>query len=282
MSAMKSHEGSYEGTGGRSLFYRFQVPARPAGVVLLLHGYAEHSGRYEWVMERLGEAGLAVYAPDHRGFGRSARPGALADLESLETTIRDLASLVAVARRVLPAEPLFLQGQSMGGMLALLFALRHPEGLAGLVTTGAAVEIPEYISPLLLSVSGLLNRLLPLLPAQPFGYREVSRDPRVIQAMEQDPLYYKGKMRARTGYQQLLGIREVTSAVSRLRLPLLLLHGGEDRTISPKASEAVFRGASSPDKTLKIFPGLRHEILNEPEREQVLAVILEWLRRRLA
>jgi alpha-beta hydrolase superfamily lysophospholipase len=233
-------------------------------------------------MERLGEAGFSVYAPDIRGFGASARPGALADLDSLESAVRDVASLAAVIQRVLPGAPLFLLGHSMGGMLAALYALRHPEGLAGLVTTGAAVEIPEFISPLLLRVSGLLSRLLPLLPAQPFEYHELSRDPQVIRALEEDPLYYKGKMRARTGYQQLLGIREVLSGLSNLRLPLLVLHGAEDRTISPKASEAFFRGASSQDKTMKIFPGLRHEILNEPEREQVLAVILDWLRRRLA
>jgi len=278
---MKSHEGSYTGSDGRSLFYRFQVPAGPAGVVLLLHGYAEHSGRYEWVMERLSEAGLAVYAPDHRGFGRSARPGALADLESLEATIRDISSLTAVARRVLPEAPLFLLGHSMGGMLALLFALRHPKGLVGLVTSGAAVEIPEFISPLLLRVSRLLSRLLPRLPAQPFEYRELSRDPQIIRAMEQDPLYYKGKMRARTGYQQLLGIREVTSGLQRIRLPLLLLHGADDRTIAAKTSEMIFNAVSSADKTLKIWPGLRHEILNEPERQEVLAVILDWLRRHL-
>jgi acylglycerol lipase len=278
---MKSHEGSYEGTGGQSLFYRFRVPVQPAGVVLLLHGYAEHSGRYEWVMERLAEAGFAVYAPDHCGFGRSARPGALADLESLENTVEDIGRLILVLRRALPAAPLFLLGHSMGGILALLFALRHPEGLHGVVTSGAAVEIPEYISPLLLRVSGLLNRLLPLLPVQPFDYTQVSRDPRVIQAMEEDPLYYKGKLRARTGYQQLLGIREVSSGLSKLQLPLLLLHGGEDRTIAPQASERIFNGASSADKTLKIFPGLRHEILNEPERQQVLVMILDWLRRHL-
>ena len=278
---MKSHEGSYEGTGGRSLFYRFRVPPQPAGVALLLHGYPEHSGRYEWVMERLAEAGFAVYAPDHHGFGRSARSGTLADLVSLENTVEDIGRLILVLRQALPAAPLFLLGQSMGGMLALLFALRHPEGLRGVVTSGAAVEIPEYISPLLLRVSGLLNRLLPLLPVQPFDYTQVSRDPRVIQAMEEDPLYYKGKIRARTGYQQLLGIREVSSGLSKLQLPLLLLHGGEDRTIAPKTSERIFNGASSADKTLKIFPGLRHEILNEPERQQVLAMILDWLRRHL-
>jgi alpha-beta hydrolase superfamily lysophospholipase len=170
----------------------------------------------------------------------------------------------------------------MGGMFALLYALRRPEGLAGVVTTAAAVEIPEFVSPLLLRVSRLMSRLLPLLPAQPFAYRELSRDPQVIRALEQDPLYYKGKMRARTGYQQLLGIREVLANLPRLRLPLLLLHGTEDRTISPKASEQVFRDAASADKTLKLFPGVRHELLHEPEKQEVLAVILAWLRRHLA
>jgi alpha-beta hydrolase superfamily lysophospholipase len=279
---MKSHEGSYAGSYGRSLFYRFRLPKQPAGIVLLLHGYAEHSGRHEWVMERLEEAGFGVYAPDLRGHGRSARPGVLADLDSLEAAIRDIAALIPMFRRTLPEPPLLLLGFSMGAMLALLFALRHPEGLAGLVTSGAAVEIPEYISPLLLRVSGLLSRLLPLLPAQAFDWMQVSRDPQVILAMREDPLYYKGKLRARCGYQQLLGIREVTAGLSRFRLPILLLHGGEDRIIAPKTSEMIFNAVSSPDKTLKIFPGLWHEVLNEPEKREVLAVLLDWLRRHVA
>jgi alpha-beta hydrolase superfamily lysophospholipase len=279
---MTSREASYEGSGGRSLFYRFQVPARSAGAVLVLHGYAEHSGRYEWVMEGLVQAGLAAYAPDHRGFGRSARPGALADLESLEATIGDIAGLAAIARRAVPEAPLFLLGHSMGGMLALLFALRHPEGLAGVVTSGAGVEVPEYISPLLVRISGLMSRLLPLLPAQPFDYKASSRDPKVIQSMDEDPLFYKGKLRARCGYQQLLGIREVSANLARLRLPLLLLHGGEDRIIAPKTSERILNAVSSPDKTLKTWPGLWHKLLEEPEKQEVMAVILDWLRRHLA
>ena len=277
---MKSLEGSFEGGGGRSLFYRSWVPMRAVGCVLLLHGY-EHSGRYEWVGEQLADAGFAVFAPDHRGFGASARPGALADMDSLEKAVEDIGRLVPIARREVPAAPLFLLGHSIGGMLALLFALRHPEGLRGLITSGAAVEIPEYISPLLLQVSGLLSRLLPLLPAQPFEYHNVCRDPEVIRRIEEDPLYYKGKLRVRTGYQSVLGIRQVREGLGQLQLPLLVLHGSDDKIISPKASEAVYAGVSSPDKTLKIFPGLWHEILNEPERRQVLELILGWLRRHL-
>jgi alpha-beta hydrolase superfamily lysophospholipase len=276
-----TNEGSYAGSDGRSLFYRFRVPPKPTGAMLLLHGYGEHSGRYEWVMESLAEAGLAVYAPDHRGFGHSARPGALADLDNLDALIDDIACLILVARRALPAAPLFLLGNSMGGMITLLFALRHPEGLRGLITTGAAVEIPEYISPLLRRVSSLLSRLMPLLPAQPFDYKLGSRDPKVIQSMEEDPLFYKGKMRVRCGYQQLLGILEVTAGLSRLQLPLLLLHGGEDRIITPGTSERIYQAVASPDKTLKIFPALWHNLLEEPEKQQVLAMILDWLRRHL-
>jgi alpha-beta hydrolase superfamily lysophospholipase len=278
---MNSQEGSYQGSDGRSLFYRFRLPGKAAGTVLLLHGYAEHSGRHAWLMERLEEAGFAVYAPDLRGHGRSARPGVLADLDSLEAAIRDIAALLPVIRQALPERPLFLLGFSMGGMLALLFTLRHPEGLAGLVASGAAVEIPEYVSPFLLKVAGLLGRLLPRLPSQPFDFRQASRDPEVIRDMEADPLYYKGKLRIGTGYQQLLGIREVMAKLSHIRLPLLLLHGGEDRIISPKASKMIYDAVSSPDKTQKIFPGLYHEVLNEPEKGEVLAVLLDWLRRHL-
>jgi acylglycerol lipase len=277
---MKSLEGAFAGSDGRSLFYRSWVPIRAAGCLLVLHGY-EHSGRYEWVGEQLAGAGLAVFAPDHRGFGASARPGALADMDSLEKAIADIARLIAVARREVPDAPLFLLGHSIGGMLALLFAIRRPEGLKGLITSGAAVEIPEYVSPLLLRLSGLLSRLLPLLPAQPFDYTQVSRDPEVIRRIEEDPLYYKGKMRLRSGYQMLLGIREVLRRLGSLKLPILILHGGDDRTISARASQAVYSGVASEDKTLKIYPGLWHEILNEPEREQVLELVVDWLRRHL-
>ena len=277
---MKSLEATFEGSGGRRLFYRSWVPMRAVGCVLLLHGW-EHSGRYEWAGEQLAEGGFAVFAPDHRGFGASAHPGALADMDSVDLAIEDIGRLIPVTRREVPTVPLFLLGHSIGGMLALLYALRHPEGLQGLITSGAAVEIPEYISPLLLRVSGLLSRLLPLLQVQPFSYTQVSRDPEVIRRIEEDPLYYKGKIRTRTGYQSVLGIRQVIAGLSRLQLPLLVLHGGDDKIISPKASEAVHAGVSSRDKTLKIFPGLWHEILNEPERQQVLELILDWLRRHL-
>ena len=131
-------------------------------------------------------------------------------------------------------------------------------------------------------MSGLLSRLLPLLPAQPFDYTLVSRDPQVIQAMEEDPLYYKGKMRARTGYQQLLGIREVL--LRSVAPPAPAAAAARRRRTAPshpRPRRRIFQAASSPDKTLKIFPGLWHEILNEPERQQVLEMILDWLRRHL-
>jgi acylglycerol lipase len=277
---MTQESGWVEAGDGLKIFFRSLIPPRPQAGILLVHGYAEHSGRYEWVMDRLAEAGFAVFAPDHRGHGRSARSAKrMADLESVDRVMDDLARCRSLARERLSGVPWFLMGHSMGGMLALLFALRHPEAWNGLVLSAPGVKIPAYVSPLLIRVSAVVARLLPLLPAQDLDYTKVSRDPEVVRKYVSDPLVYTGKMRARTGYEQLRGIREVNAGLERLNLPLLLLHGSEDAIVEPAASQLVCERASSPDKTLKIFPGLYHEILNEPERQEVMDLILDWLRR---
>jgi alpha-beta hydrolase superfamily lysophospholipase len=280
---MNQESNRVEAADGLKIFYRYLVPPHPKAGVLLLHGYAEHSGRYGWVMDRLAEAGFAAFAPDHRGHGQSARSKTrLADLESVERVMDDLARCRALARERLPGVPWFLLGHSMGGMLALLFALRHPEDWGGLVLSAPGVKLPPYISPLLVRLSAVLARLLPLLPAQDFDYTKISRDPEVIRNYGSDPLVYIGKMRARTGYEQLRGIREVNARLDQLKMPLLLLHGGGDLLIEPAASQMVYERAASPDKTLKLFPGLYHDIWSEPERQEVMDLTLEWLRRHLA
>jgi acylglycerol lipase len=275
--------GQVEAAGGLKIFYRYIIPPRPRAALLLLHGYAEHSGKYAWTMDRLAEAGFASFAPDQRGHGRSARSAArLADLESVERVMDDLARLRTLARERLPGIPWFLLGHSMGGMLALLFALCQPEGWKGLILAAPGVKLPPYISPFLARISAVLARLLPLLPVQDFDYTKSSRDPEVIRNFASDPLNYIGKMRARTGYEQIRGIREVNARLEQLKLPLLLIHGSGDLLIEPAASQLVYERAASTDKTLKSFPGLYHDIFNEPERQEVMDLILDWLRRHLA
>jgi alpha-beta hydrolase superfamily lysophospholipase len=280
---MNQENGWLEATDGLKMFYRFIIPPQPKAGVLVLHGYAEHSGRYGWVMERLAQAGLAVFAPDYRGHGRSVpRGGALADLGSLEQVLAELRDVLAAARGSLPGKPWFLLGHSLGATLALLYALRNPAELRGLVLCAPAVSIPDYASPFLVRLSAVLSRLAPLLPAQKFDYLTLSRDLEVIRQVKEDPYYYRGKVRARTGYQILRAFQEAGARLAEIRLPVLLMQGGEDTHVNRSDSRRAYDRVSSPDKTLKIYPGLYHEILNEPERQEVMDLILEWLGRRLS
>jgi len=279
---MEEQQGTVGGSAGRSIFYRSLRPARPAAAVLVVHGYAEHSGRYAWVLGQLAGAGYAAVAPDYCGHGRSVPPGGtLADLRSVEAALADLRAVHEAARSELAGLPWFVLGHSLGGALGLLYALRHQAELQGLVASAPLSSLPAYASPLLVRLIRVLSRVVPLLPVQKFDFLTVSRSPEVIEAIRQDPLYYKGKARVRTGYQLMRSIQEVGSRMGELRLPLLALQGGEDTLVNRGDARRVYEGAGSRDKSLKEFPGLYHEIFNEPERQQVMDVVLDWLRRRL-
>jgi len=280
---MEERTGTFAASDGLSLFYRWMAAASPAAAVLIVHGYAEHSGRYRWVMENLASLGFAAFAPDLRGHGRSvARAGTLADLDKADRIPDDLHRMRALIQENLASVPVFVLGHSLGCCLSALYILRYPQDAAGFILSGPALTIPEYASPFLLRLVGLMARLFPLLPMQEFDYHQVSRDPQVIRALEEDPLYYKGKVRARTGYEMLRCLREAGERLEEISLPLLILQGGEDRLVNRKDAALVHRRASSADKTLHVFPGLFHEILNEPEKREVLDFIVDWLRRHLA
>lgn len=276
---MSIETGYLQAGDGRRILYRSLVPESPQALVIILHGVSEHSGRYEQVMESLGCRAYAVFVPDHRGHGRGART--LADIESFDRVLEDVGKLRRRALQRVPGVPLFLFGHSMGGLLALLYALEFQGELTGLILSGTLAKLPEYVSPFLVKISSVMARLLPLLPVQDFDYTQISRDPAVIRRIEEDDLHYKGKIRARTGFEMLKGMRRVEEELGRISLPVLILCGGEDVTVSPESSELIFQGISSRDKTKRLFAGLRHDILNEPEKEEVLAVIGDWIEKRI-
>lgn len=293
---MNEQTGTLETPDRRQLFYRKRVPSAPRGAVLLVHGYAEHSGRYGWVMDRLAQAGMAVWAPDYRGHGRTAearagrsaargnrgsRGGHLGDLESVDRVLEELAAVWDLLRAAHPGLPHFVYGHSMGSSLSVLLALRRQGQASGLVLSAPWVTVPDYASPLLVKLVDVLATVLPLLPVQPFDHTQVSRDPQVVRAYGEDPLCYVGKTRARTGREMLRLIGEVDRRSAELTLPLLILQGGEDRNVNLRDAPTLHRRAASTDKSFHLFPGLRHEIHNEPEKEEVLQRIVSWLEARL-
>jgi len=275
---MRNDEGRFAGALGET-YWRAWLPTSGqdvAGVVLLTHGVSEHTGRYQHVAEKLVEAGYAVYGLDHHGHGRSA--GTPGNIGSMKGLVDDVQSLRRLAEDAQPDVPVYLLGHSLGGLIALDYLVTQgQDGLAGAVLSGAAVD-PSVGTRVERAIAPLLSRVLPNLAIVELGIDDISRDPSVVQAYRDDPLVYTGKVRARTGAEILTAIQRVSAGLPELTLPMLVLHGGEDRLAAPSGGKRVYESIGSTDKRLKIYDGLFHEIFNEPEQDDVLVDVVEWLR----
>lgn len=274
-----AEQGWFTAPDGRSIFYRSTEPAEPRAILLLAHGYAEHSGRYLEVMERFTGLGMAVFAQDHRGHGRSART--LGDLESMDAVLGDFAVLHRTALQKYPGLPVYVFGHSMGGLIGTLYVERTP-GIAGAVLNGAALDIPDDISPVVVAVGRLLARIAPRLGVQKFyAPEQLTHDRAKVAEVEADPLFYKGWMRARTGNEMLKSIERAVRDLNQFTVPLLATHGSEDRTVPPRTTDILVSGARAEDKTAHFFEGMLHEVHNEPGRDEVFKVWCAWIEARL-
>jgi acylglycerol lipase len=268
-------EGELEGVGGLRLFTQAWLPeGEPSAVVVLAHGAGEHSGRYAHVAERFTGEGLALHALDHRGHGRSE--GRRAYIDRIANAVADLEQVVGLSRERHPAAPLFLFGHSVGGCLAIDYALRHQERLDGLLLSApvAALEVAAAATRL---VGKLLSTLAPHVGVFGVDPELVSRDPEVVRAYAEDPLVHHGKLPARTVGELATAVEGFPARVPELTLPLLVMHGTGDRIVPIAASLMVHDGALSEDKRLELYDGLYHEILNEPEQQLVMDDALGWI-----
>jgi acylglycerol lipase len=268
--------GHFPGAGGLNLFWQAWLPdGEPRGVVALAHGVSEHSGRYAWTGEQLAARGYALYALDHRGHGRSE--GARAVIDRVGNAVADLGELIAIAdaEHGGEAKP-FLLGHSMGGFLSLAFATRHQEQIGGLILS-APVAVLEAASPVQRIAGHVLSAVAPKLGVVGIDSSTVSRDPAVVRDYDSDPLNYHGKLPARTVHEMAQEIGRFPETIPSITVPLLLQVGTGDQLVPPESSELVYKWASSEDKTIKRYDGLYHEILNEPERDAVVADTLGWL-----
>jgi alpha-beta hydrolase superfamily lysophospholipase len=254
-------------------------PARgtPRGVVVLVHGYGEHLGRYRHVAEYLSARDYAVYALDHRGHGRS--DGLRAHVDRFDEFIDDLHGFVLSVRAQQPGKPLFMYGHSMGALISLAYCLQHQDQLAGLVISGAPLNADANVSPVLVALGSVLTQIIPKMPFLSFGEDNsiLSRDPAVVQAFDTDPLNWKDNMRIRLGTEINRTAGRVRAGLPALKLPVLIMHGDADKMVNPSGSQLAYAQIGSADKTLKLYPGLRHEVHNEPEKLEVLHDVTEWL-----
>jgi len=277
-------ERSFDGVGGVRIVYdtwtpQCDGPGAVKGVVVLSHGFGEHARRYDHVAQRFGAAGLVTYALDHRGHGRSG--GKRVYVRDISEYTGDFATLVGIARREHPGIPLIVLGHSMGGGIVFAYGSDHPADYDLMVLSGPAVAAQDGVSPMLAVVGKRLGALLPGVPVQQLDANAVSRDPAVVKAYNEDPLVWHGKVPAGVARALLLVGESMPRRAHAITRPVLVVHGSEDRLIPARGSERMAGEFGSDNVRLEIYPGLYHEVFNEPERDQVLDDVVSWIGARI-
>ncbi|QIS02753.1 alpha/beta fold hydrolase [Nocardia brasiliensis] len=270
----RTESGRFDGTGSEIAWRAWLPEVRARGVIVLVHGVAEHSGRYAHVGKRLAGAGFAVYALDHIGHGKSA--GGKANIGSMDGAADNVAAMLNIASREHPQVPRFLIGHSMGSLIVLHLATRAPVDVAGIVLSAPPLDIPLG-NPVQRLLAPLLTRITPNLGVLKLDSSQISRDPEVVRAYDNDPLVYRGSLPARTAVEILDTTALVKQRLDRLTVPLLVLHGTGDAIAAPSSTDLIERNAGSKDLTAIRYEGLYHEIFNEPEQDEVLGNVVDWL-----
>ncbi len=257
------------------LFVRINGMDAPDAVVVLVHGLAEHCGRYAEVVDYFNRANIAVYRFDLRGHGNSG--GEKGYVEDFHQYIDDVEQLVRLARSEHPGVPLFMLGHSMGGFITAAYGVTHPDHLRGQILTGAAVIVQPAMEPLKeMDFDAAAHQEIPNSLSD-----QISRDSTVVDAYKQDPLVLKAFQLKLVGEVFIKGAGWLTAHMPEYKYPCLILHGGSDEIVTPEASRWMHDHIKSEDKSLRIYESLYHEILNEPEKETVLSDILDWISKRI-
>jgi alpha-beta hydrolase superfamily lysophospholipase len=273
-------ERNFDGVGGVRIVYDVWTPETPPkAVIVLAHGLGEHARRYDHVTQRFGEAGLVTYALDHRGHGRSG--GKRVVVRDIAEFTADFDTMVGIATREHPGLKCIVLGHSMGGGIVFAYGVERPDNYDMMVLSAPAVAAQDMVNPLVALAAKGLGVLAPGLPVQELDFTAISRDPEVVAAYVNDPLVYHGKVPAGLGRALLQVGETMPRRAPALTAPLLVVHGTADRLIPVDGSRRLIECVGSTDVELKEYPGLYHEVFNEPERDQVLDDVVSWITKRL-
>lgn len=272
---MKHDEFKFKSFDGLQLFGQsWQSETKSRAVICLAHGMGEHSGRYAHVVDRLTKAGYVLFTFDLRGHGQSSGPQG--HTPSYKTLLQDISSLLEAANKQFPQLPYFLYGHSLGGNLVLNYVLRYKPQLRGVIVTGPWLRLSFEPPAFKVTLGKVMNKIWPSF-SQSSGLdtKALSHDPKVVHAYENDPLVHD-----HISARMFIGIYQsgqwALEHASEFSLPLLLMHGGDDKIISVEASRE-FANKINENCTLKVWDELYHEIHNEPEKEEVFKFLIGWL-----
>jgi len=260
---------SFDGT---ELYLKRDIPDNPKAVVVIVHGLCEHQGRYDYVTEKLNGESYSVYRFDHRGHGRSK--GKDVYYSDFNEIVDDVNEAVKIAEGENPDIPLFILGHSMGGYAVSLFATKYPGRAKGIILSGALTRYNlQLMGPL--PMQGDPQAYFPNALGD-----GVCSDPAVVEAYINDP-YVKKEISIALCNSLGCGVDWLKENVDKFTDPVLIMHGAKDGLVSEKDSRDLFSEIASEDKGLLIFPGLFHEILNEPTKDDVIHHVIKWISRRI-
>lgn len=271
-------EETFEGMGGQKIFLRSWKPAsKPRGVVVICHGVNSHGGQYIDVAEQFAASDFVTYALDLRGRGKSE--GTRFYVNNIGEYVSDVSNTIKSAKARDPGLPIFLLGYSAGGVVSCSYALDYQAELAGLICESFAFRVPA--PDFALTIIKGLSSIAPRLPILKLKNRDFSRDPKVVEALNKDPLIANEVQPALTVAALVRAGERMKREFGRITLPVFILHGTADKATVPAGSQLFYDTAGSKDKKLKLYDGHAHDLLHDIGKEQVMADIMAWIEKRL-
>jgi alpha-beta hydrolase superfamily lysophospholipase len=276
---MTDKEGSLTTPDGTRLYWRAEENETARGHIILVHGFGEHSGRYEALIAHLLNNGYSVTTYDQRGHGKSA--GLYGHVDRFRQYEEDLDFMVSTVRARNDSKKLFIIGHSMGGLVVLRYLTKPREAITGAVISAPLVGIAAKVPAHKLLMAKMSATLFPRLRmANEINPAVLSRDAEIGRAYAADPLV--GKMISTRWFAEAIkAMDELKQKASQITLPVLVMHGTEDKLASVSATENLFANLASTDKRLKIFEGFYHELFNEPEKQEIYERVTAWLELRV-
>ncbi|HTF20671.1 MAG TPA: lysophospholipase [Chryseolinea sp.] len=271
---MQPKTSTFDNQAGLKIFTRAWSPVgNPRGAIVIVHGLNSHSGYYQWVADQLTELNYAVYALDLQGRGQSE--GERFYVESIYDYVTDVDQLVDIAKSEHQGLPVFMLGHSAGGVIACLYVLEHQEKINGLICESFAYQIPA--PDFVLAVLKGLSHVAPHLHTVKLKNEDFTRHAEMVAFMNNDPLIARESQPTKTMEQLVIADERLKKEFSHITLPVLILHGTHDKATKYSGSEFFYAHAGAPDKTLKLYEGHYHDLLNDVDKEKVMTDIQQWL-----
>ena len=267
----------FKNISGSNNYYQFWLPnENPDQILLVVHGFAEHGGRYKNLIDHFLPLNYAIYALDHVGHGNS--DGYRYYVDSIFDFVDSIKKLTEIVKVSHPNKQVFILGHSMGGLLTSLALIDHQEEYEGAILSAPLIKNYGYISPVLIFITRILSVVLPKFGVNSIDAEYISRDPKVVKDYLNDPLIsIKSKITAKLAIELINGMKFVLDNAYKITLPIKIFQGMGDVIVDPGGAQLLYDAISSDDKKIKHYDILFHEILNEPEKKDVLKDIEYWL-----